>query len=299
VTARSLTAAAQPAPARCPPDRPRRLAIARVSLRRADRVSAILERLAAENSLNATDLAAEFGVSAATLRRDLQMLEDQRLLTRTHGGALAQAVAYELPVRYRGGQNREQKRLIAITAAALLPRGPLTLGLTGGTTTSEVARVIADRVDLTVITNALNIATELALRPRVKIIMTGGVTRTQSYELVGPLAEQTLAGLNIQVAVVGVDGISAEGGLTTHDEVEAHTDAVMVARSARVIVVADGSKVGRVLLARICATSSIAELVTDDTADTDALEALRRAGVRVHVVPAQLRSVPAPRTPGP
>ncbi len=266
----------------------RRYAIARVSLRRADRVSAILERLAAENSLNATELAAEFGVSAATLRRDLQMLEDQRLLTRTHGGALAQAVAYELPVRYRGGQNREQKRRIATVAAALLPRGPLTLGLTGGTTTSEVARVIADRVDLTVITNALNIATELALRPRVKIIMTGGVTRSQSYELVGPLAEQTLQGLNISVAVVGVDGISAEGGLSTHDEVEAHTNATMINRSARVIVVADGSKVGRVLLARICPATSVAELVTDDTAAPDAVEALRRAGITVHIVPGQV-----------
>ena len=260
--------------------------MARVSLRRADRVSAILERLAAENSLNATELAGEFGVSAATLRRDLQMLEDQKLLTRTHGGALAQAVAYELPVRYRGGQNREQKRRIATRAAALLPRGPLTLGLTGGTTTSEVARIIADRVDLTVITNALNIATELALRPRVKIIMTGGVTRSQSYELVGPLAEQTLQGLNIEVAVVGVDGIGAEGGLTTHDEVEAHTNATMIRRSARVIVVADGSKVGRVLLARICPIAAVTELVTDATADEAALEALRRAGITVHVIDA-------------
>ena len=256
----------------------------RVSLRRADRVSAILERLAADHSVNATELAAQFGVSAATLRRDLQMLEDQKLLSRTHGGALAQDVAYELPVRYRGGQNREQKRAIATLAASRLPRGPLTLGLTGGTTTSEVARIIADRVDLTVITNALNIATELALRPRVKIIVTGGVSRSQSYELVGPLAEQTLLGLNMEVAVVGVDGIDAEGGLTTHDEVEGHTNATMIRRAKRVIVVADGSKVGRVHLAGICPVTAIAELVTDSTADPLALEALRDAGVTVHVV---------------
>jgi len=257
----------------------------RVSLRRADRVSSILERLAAENSVNATELAAEFGVSAATLRRDLQMLEDQKLLSRTHGGALAQDVAYELPVRYRGGQNREQKRRIAALAASLLPRGPLTLGLTGGTTTSEVARIIADRVDLTVITNALNIATDLAMRPRVKIIMTGGVTRSQSYELVGPLAEQTLNGLHLEVAVVGVDGISATGGLTTHDEVEGHTNATMIARASRVVVVADGSKIGRVLLARICPAATVAELVTDSSADPDELAALQQAGIAVHVAP--------------
>ncbi len=258
--------------------------MARVSLRRADRVSAILERLAAEHSLNAADLAEEFGVSSATLRRDLQMLEDQRLLSRTHGGALAQDVAYELPVRYRGGRNRDQKRRIATAAAALLPKGPLTMGLTGGTTTSEVARIIADRVDLTIITNALNVATELALRPRLKIIVTGGVSRPQSYELVGPLADQTLTGLHMEVAVVGVDGISADAGLTTHDEVEAHTNRAMIARASRVMVVADGSKVGRVLLARICPTSAVHELITDGSADPEALDALRASGIGVHVV---------------
>lgn len=261
----------------------------RDSLRRADRVSAILERLAANGSVSATDLAASFGVSAATLRRDLQMLEDQKLLTRTHGGAVAHDVAYELPVRYRGGQHREQKRLIARHAVARLPRGPLTLGLTGGTTTSEVARLVADRSDLTLITNALNIAAELALRPQLKLIVTGGVTRTQSYELVGPLAEQTLAGFNIEVAVVGVDGISAAGGLTTHDEIEAHTNATTIRRANRVVVVADGSKVGRVLLARICSLDDIAgvgELVTDASADPQALDAIRRVGLDVAVVQA-------------
>jgi DeoR family transcriptional regulator of aga operon len=258
--------------------------VARVSLRRADRVSAILDRLAAEHSLNAADLADEFGVSAATLRRDLQMLEDQKLLSRTHGGALAQDVAYELPVRYRGGRQRDEKRAIAARAADLLPKGPLTMGLTGGTTTSEVARIIADRVDVTVVTNALNIATELALRPRLKLILTGGVTRTQSYELVGPFADQTLSALHLEVAVVGVDGISADAGLTTHDEVEAHTNRMMISRAARVMVVADGSKVGRVLLARIAPVEAVTDLVTDSTADPEALDALRRTGLAVHVV---------------
>jgi DeoR family transcriptional regulator, aga operon transcriptional repressor len=261
-------------------------------------VSSILERLAAVNSLNASELAAEFGVSAATLRRDLQMLEDQHLLARTHGGALAQSVAYELPVRYRGGRNREQKQQIAAMAASLLPRGKLTLGLTGGTTTSEVARKIANRVDLTVVTNALNIAAELAMRPRIKILMTGGVARAQSYEVVGPFAEQTLRGLNIEVAVVGVDGISAEGGLTTHDEVEAHTNACMIERSARCIMVADGSKIGRVLLARICPISRVTELITDDSADESALEELRRAGVTVHVLAGWSTQVTGPKAQG-
>jgi DeoR family transcriptional regulator of aga operon len=258
--------------------------MSRTPLRQAERVSAILERLAAEQSLKAVELAAEFGVSVATLRRDLQMLEDQKLLSRTHGGAVAQDVSYELPVRYRAGRNHDQKRLIAAACANLLPKGLLTMGVTGGTTTREVARAIADRVDLTIVTNALNIATELAMRPRMKIIMTGGVTRPQSYELVGPFADLTLNNLHMQVAVVGVDGIDAEAGLTTHDEVEAHTNRAMIARASRVIVVADGSKVGRVRLARICPIASVTEFVTDATADAEQLASLRRAGIIVHIV---------------
>jgi DeoR family transcriptional regulator of aga operon len=253
------------------------------SLRRADRVSAILERVSSHGSVDAGHLAEEFEVSPATIRRDLQVLEDQKLLSRTHGGAVAVDVAYELPVRYRVGQHREEKALIAQRAAALLPRGPLTLGLTGGTTTHILARLLAERVDLTVVTNALNIASELALRPRLKLIMTGGVSRTQSYELVGPIADQALAGLNMEIAVVGVDGISARGGLTTHDEIEAHTNAAMIRRADRVMVVADGSKVGRNCLAGICAITDVAVLLTDTSADPDHIEAIRRAGTEVVV----------------
>jgi DeoR family transcriptional regulator of aga operon len=251
------------------------------SLRRADRVSAILERVSHHGSVDAGHLAGEFRVSAATIRRDLQVLEDQRLLSRTHGGAIAVDVAYELPVRYRVGQHREEKALVARKVAELLPKGPLTLGLTGGTTTHLLARLLADRVDLTVVTNALNIAADLALRPRLKLIMTGGVSRTQSYELVGPIADQALQGLNMAVAVVGVDGISARGGLTTHDEIEANTNATMIRRADRVIVVADGSKVGKVCLAGICAVTDVALLVTDTSADAAGVDAIRRTGTEV------------------
>ncbi|MDN5861051.1 MAG: DeoR/GlpR family DNA-binding transcription regulator, partial [Pseudonocardia sp.] len=220
-------------------------------LRRAERISAILERLSSDRSLGVAEMAAEFGVSQATLRRDLQILTEQRLVTRIHGGVLAQEAPHELPVRYRDAQHKEQKKRIAAEAVRRIPGGPIAIGLTGGTTTSEVARLLVDRADLTVITNALNIATELAIRPRVKLVVTGGVSRPQSYELVGQWAEHTIRGLNVGIAIVGADGVSADGGLTTHDEVEAQTNAALISRARRTIVVADGSKVGRVLLARI------------------------------------------------
>jgi DeoR family transcriptional regulator of aga operon len=261
------------------------------ALRRADRISTILDRLGRQQDVVASELAAEFGVSAATLRRDLQLLEDQHLLARTHGGARAQDLSHELPVRYRGGRHKEAKRAIAAYAAGRLPRGRLTVGLTGGTTISAVARCIAGRVDLTVVTNALDIGYELALRPRLDVIMTGGITRTQTYELVGPMADRTLADLNLQIAVVGADGVST-AGLTTHDLVEAHTNQVMISRAERVMVVADGSKIGATLVARMCPLADVAELITDTTADPEAVAQLRRAGLDVHLVPVPERPDP-------
>ena len=118
----------------------------------------------------------------------------------------------------------------------------------------------------------------------MRVIVTGGTARSQTYELVGPWAEHTLAGINIGTAIVGVDGISAGAGLTTHDEIEARTNAAMLDKAQRVIVVADGSKIGRVMLAHIAPITAVHEVVTDSTADEAEVEAIRQAGVRVSVV---------------
>ena len=99
---------------------------------------------------------------------------EQRLLSRTHGGAVANSTAYELPLRYEGGRHSEEKRRIAAVAAARVDDPVATVGLTGGTTTTEVARQLAERAGLTIVTNALNIAAELAVRPNLKLIVTGG-----------------------------------------------------------------------------------------------------------------------------
>jgi DeoR family transcriptional regulator, aga operon transcriptional repressor len=192
-------------------------------------------------------------------------------------------VAYELPVRYRDGQHRDAKRAIARLAVQRLPSGPHVVGLTGGTTTSEVAKHLAGRTDLTIVTNALNIAMELVLRPRVKLVVVGGVSRPQSYELVGPWAEEVLSSVNIGTAYVGVDGIDAAGGLTTHDEIEARTNRAMISRAQRVVVVADGTKVGRVMLARMADLVAVTELITDSSADPAGMAELRRVGVTVTV----------------
>jgi DeoR family transcriptional regulator, aga operon transcriptional repressor len=251
-------------------------------MRQAERLGVILEELSARGSVAVADLSGRLGVSAATVRRDLEHLEEQRLLTRTHGGAVAQMVSYELPLRYKSARRQEQKRRIGQEAALRVHDGGV-IGLTGGTTTTEVAREIADR-QLTVVTNALNIASELAIRPNIKLVVTGGIARPESYELVGPLADDMLADLHLDLAFVGADGITAADGLTTYHEIEAHTDRALMDRASRVVVVADGSKLGRIAFARICPVSEVDELITDDEADRARLSELREAGLAVTVV---------------
>lgn len=254
-------------------------------MRQEDRLGLILERLNQQSSVGVPELARELGVSQASVRRDLRLLQEQQLLTRTHGGAVASGVLYELPMRYRGGRRQEAKRAIARRALELLDPEVASVGLNGGSTTTEVARALASRGGrLRVVTNALNIASELAVRANIDLVVCGGTARSESYELVGPIAEAALASLNLDVAVLGVDGVSVKGGLTTHHEVEAQTNRAMLDAAERVVVVADATKVGRRAFARISEVSAVGDLVTDAAADPQVVEELRRAGVRVHQV---------------
>lgn len=253
---------------------------------RSGRLAAILRALSERGEQSVASLARDLGVSASTLRRDLALLEAQDLLTRVHGGALdAQQSAIELPVRYRDGQADAEKAAIARAVAEMVPPGSHVIGLTGGTTTSAVARALASRDDVTVVTNAVNIASELTVRARARVFMAGGFVRPQSYEVVGPSAIQALSRLTLGYAFIGVDGVSAAAGLTTHDEVEAQTNLAMLRRAHRVVVVADGRKVGRRLMAQIAPIADVHELVTTSSADQGHLDRLREAGLKVTVVP--------------
>ena len=252
-------------------------------MRQTERLSAILELLASDGAVDVGELVGRFEASAATVRRDLQLLAEQRMLSRTHGGAVARDVLYELPLRYKAARHQVEKKRIAVAAANRVADGAV-IGFTGGTTTTEVSRRIVDRHGITVVTNALNIAGELAIRADVKLVVTGGTARAESYELVGPVAEQALERLNLDVAFVGVDGIAVEAGLTTHHEVEAHTNRSMIDRARHVVVVTDSSKLERVTFAQICPIDRVDELITDDGASGTAIRSLREAGVVVTVV---------------
>jgi DeoR family transcriptional regulator of aga operon len=263
-----------------PPDQP---------LDRSRRWQALLDAVAQTGRLSVTEAVERLGVSGATIRRDFLALADQQLVTRTHGGIVATAVAYDLPARYRGAGDGGAKERIALLACDLLEEGSV-VAFNGGTTTSAVARRLASRADLaaapsrpaiTVVTNALNIATEMVLRPHVRTVSLGGVARQQSYELTGPLAALVLEQLWIDTMVLGVDGFSLDDGASAQHEGEAGINAEMVRRSKRVVVVAASPKLGRRAFARICGSDAIDVLVTDRDAPDSYVAPLREAGVEV------------------
>jgi DeoR family transcriptional regulator, aga operon transcriptional repressor len=253
------------------------------------RLNALLELVNKRGRLDIDEVAAELDVSAATIRRDFDHLAEQQLVTRTRGGAVSSAVSYDLPLRYKSARHATEKQRIGVAAAALLRRG-MVAGLTGGTTATEVARAMAGRGELalgdgepaiTLVTNAVNIASELTIRPQIKIVITGGVARPQSYELIGPLAERTLAELSLDIVFLGVNAIDPEFGASTHHEGEAGINELMARQARRVVVVADSSKLGQRAFVRICRASDIDVLVTDDAADRDVVAAFEKAGVEV------------------
>ncbi len=258
---------------------------------RHERLNQILELLADRGQVEVERLAETLEVSPATVRRDLDHLAERQLVTRTHGGAVPAATSFDLPLRHGSTRASAAKRAIARAAADLVRRGD-TVALNGGTTTAEVARAIAthpqlsgadDEPGVTVVTNALNIATELAVRPHVKIVVVGGVARPQSYELVGPLSDAVLDQVNADLAFLGVDGVHPEGGATSRDEGEASVGRALARRSRRVVVAADHDKIGATTFAQICATDAFGTLLTDRDPGRGMCDAFGAHGVEVMV----------------
>ncbi|MGO9582032.1 MAG: DeoR/GlpR family DNA-binding transcription regulator [Acidimicrobiales bacterium] len=247
---------------------------------RDSRLRSIVEVIDDNGAVGVEDLAELLGVSTATIRRDLARLAGEGVITRSHGGAMRADAGLEVPISYRRGRAVAQKRRIAAAAATLIGEGAI-VGITGGTTTMEVARALTPVRKLTVVTNALNVGMQLARHGNIRLVLTGGVCRTASFELSGPIAESTLSGYNLDVAFVGVDGIDVDAGCTTHDDAEARANAALVRKARHTIIVADSSKIGRVTFASICPLDLVAQLITDNEADPQAVSRLEAAGLRV------------------
>jgi DeoR family transcriptional regulator, aga operon transcriptional repressor len=260
-------------------------------MNRAERLSAVLDLLAEDGQIEVDRIVERLGVSPATARRDLDALAHQQLLTRTRGGAVAHSVAYDLPIRYKNQQNPAAKAAIAHAASALVPRGAV-IGLCGGTTATAIADALMSRADimepshdpsLTVVTNAINIAMQLAMRPQIKTVVTGGVVHARSYELVGAYTDAVLAHITLDLAFIGVNGVDAVVGPTSHDEREAAVNALMASRATNAVLVADASKIDKRAFAAIGHRRLFSTIITDAGATLEQRQRLTDAGYDVIV----------------
>ena len=245
----------------------------------------ILDMLEQSKRVTVRELADIFSVSAVTVRADLEALAQMGALVRSHGGAVKSlSPVPDLPVNLKERLRQAQKARIGMLAASMIRNGE-TVIFDSGTTTAAVAKCVASlRLNsLTVITNALNIASELANLPQIRIIMLGGIVRGGALSLVGPHAEQALSNLNADRVFLGVDGIDPEVGLTTPDVLEAQLSSLMIRVSREVVVVADSSKFMQRSLSVIAKLDAIHKLVTDDGIPPIMLDALDAAGVEVMI----------------
>jgi DeoR family transcriptional regulator of aga operon len=249
-----------------------------------ERRRAILNALNRNGRVLVKDLAEEFQISQITIRKDLEILQGRGLLHRTHGGALTphSGALSDPSLQEKEKLYRGEKMRIAQAAARLVEEGQSIL-LDSGTTTTAIARALRHFRKLTVITNAVNIAAELA-NTEIEVILTGGTVRKNSFSLVGPLAEETLHHLSADTLFLGVDGFDTRLGLSTPNLQEAKVNRVMVEISQRVVAVCDSSKFGRRSLSTIVPPNAIHQVITDKSITKTDIQNLKDAGVAITLV---------------
>jgi DeoR family transcriptional regulator of aga operon len=208
-------------------------------------------------------LSARFGVSEVTIRADLRHLEEQGVILRSYGGAqIREPVATDASIFQKQKLHTEEKRRIGAAAAALIHNGDAVI-IDSGTTTSEIIKFLDGKENLTIMTNAVNIATQLAGNPNCTVMLTGGTLREKSFSLVGVQAERMLHEYHFDKVFLGVDGFDIETGIATPNPYEAQINAAMAACSKEVIVLTDSSKFGRKSLVSIIGLDQIDRVITD------------------------------------
>ncbi len=250
------------------------------------RLTAILTALQKSGSVSVEGLSKELEVSLVTVRRDLDALERQGLLRRTHGGAVSIEPLFYEPFRndrsFLAQVERfaEEKRRIGRAAAGLIKQGEI-IALTPGTTTTEVIRGLPLNYNLTVVTSTVNVAMELSKRKDLDIYVTGGHLRGDWFSLVGPTAAQSLSRLLIHVLFIGADGIDARWGVSCYNPEESQLNSAMVKHAQRKIAVVDHSKFGVVAGWRICSTADLDIVVTDSGATDEMIAPFEKAQIQV------------------
>ncbi|HUN87029.1 MAG TPA: DeoR/GlpR family DNA-binding transcription regulator, partial [Terracidiphilus sp.] len=249
----------------------------------------ILRELHQAGCVSVETLRDRLEVSLATVRRDLQELEDRGLLRRTHGGAIPieplfyEAFRNDRSFQEQVGSFADEKRRIALAASELISSGN-TIALTAGTTTTEVVRSLRTLGGITVVTNTVNVAMELSNRKDIHVFVTGGHLRGDWFSLVGQAAVNTMSGIFVDVLFIGVNGIDAPNGLTCFNADEVEINRCMVRQAKRKIAVADHSKMGIVANWLICPATAVDLLITDTGATDEMIDPFLKLGVEVRRV---------------
>lgn len=227
------------------------------------------------------ELSEYFGVSEPTIRRDLQRLEETGRLRRAHGGAVAlEEVTPELPVVHRLTEYSAEKRRIGQAAAQMVKDGE-TIFLGSGTTTLEVARHLEGKKGVTVITNALNVAYQLANDPEITVIITGGVLRHSEFSMIGHIVEQTLKDLRADKVILSMRSVNVQEGLTNANLLETMSDRVIIHFAREVILVVDHSKFGKATTGFVAPVTAVQKIVTDTQTPLEIVQQLRERGITV------------------
>ena len=247
------------------------------------RQSEMLQFIEVHRSAAVNQLSDAFGISPSTVRRDLREMAKSGLVNRVHGGAVLSENDIESPIHMRSTEHRLEKQRIGKAAAALV-RDDDTIIITSGSTTEAMLPYLAGRQNLTVITNAVNIAYRLGRNPQMNVIVLGGWLRQAEYTLLGHLTRQCLQDLRASKVFHGVYGINARHGLSGTYLPEVQTDRTIFAAADDVIILADSSKFAQTGPVRLAKIADISTVITDDGVAPEAVQRLEAQGVEVQVV---------------
>jgi DeoR/GlpR family transcriptional regulator of sugar metabolism len=252
-----------------------------------ERQNAIAQIVARSGRARVSALAAQFGVSGVTIRKDLIALETEGRVVRAHGGAIAvNSAPSELAFSLRERMQRESKTRIGAAAAALVEDGE-TIAVDASTTGLYLVRHLKGRAwtQLTVVTNGIRIASELAGEPGITVLVPGGRLRWEAMSFVGHLGDGLFRRINVGKAMLGAAGISVDAGLTDATEEEAQIKRAMASAAREVIAIVDHTKWGKVAIATFCKLDQLSRIVTDDQAPQALIDEV--AGLGIIVTPAR------------
>lgn len=246
-----------------------------------ERRDSIIQIIQKNGKVRVDTLSDKFDVSSVTIRNDLDFLEKKGIVHRTHGGALLRKSVYEDPSLEEKQQlYRKEKQRIGEKAVELIKNGDSIL-LDSGTTAMEIAQRLNGKKNLTIMTNAINLALKLGSLESMSVMLTGGLLRKESFSLVGPEAEATISNYYFDKLFLGVDGLDINFGLTTPNPMEAQLNRIMVERAQQVIAVTDSSKFGRHSFSYICDVDVISTLITDTNISVEFERELLRRNIDV------------------